>query len=262
MEEVLRQFGIVDPNINVVSRMDDPLLVQGSDLAIISTPPLSGASSRTSGSSVVYPLSLEEDPESPNLALKVPLKPEPIFDIEAASIEGVAELTHSSLTISDDVEEPPSRTSEDVARTSSETTRRLSLDKPPVPPRRSPKIVQEATMKREEETETPAVEEVAEEESGISTEEDVIIEDYEEEVPLEADPTGEVGAGESESTVLATEGEEDVEEPTTPVPQTPKMDSRNTGPPLTPTDSERSEAESFQEAESGVENDEVEKKDT
>lgn len=165
----MKSFGIEDPTINHTLRAEDPLLLQGPDLEFLSTPPLQGGRSASLGgsvgsssgsvgsgnSSVVYPLSLDGQ-GSP------PLPPRTGVAVEA--VEGAPPALPPRRSgempriLSEDVENPPV---EEVTRHSSEGMSRSGsvAGKPPLPPRRSPRIGHEETTPRQSEEILRTVEE-------------------------------------------------------------------------------------------------------
>ncbi|KAK4702814.1 SH3 domain-containing YSC84-like protein 1, partial [Phenoliferia sp. Uapishka_3] len=150
MEEAMRSFGIEDPLINHKARAEDPEILSGADLYALSptlsssgtsSPLIPSGSSRDS--SLVYPLSVGSGKGSPPPPLpprKSAISP---IDVEVDSAPNEVpkvsgELERNSI-LSDDVESPEE--SVGLSRQGSSAS-----SKPPVPPRRSPRVLQEESM--------------------------------------------------------------------------------------------------------------------
>ncbi|GAA5926564.1 hypothetical protein JCM1841_001446 [Sporobolomyces salmonicolor] len=141
MEERLRAFGIEDPDINERSRKEDPLLIVDNAEGM-STPPLNGGEG------------------SPDSWASSSMRPFSFSSVTPEDLEG--ELLHptpslSASILSEDVEHPPTSPTEamhqddhDEGRKSSETVKSVPVfppspkvaagEKPPVPPRRTPRV--------------------------------------------------------------------------------------------------------------------------
>lgn len=125
MEEALRSFGIEDPTINASLRAEDPLLLTGPDLELLSTPALSaGSPALDSANSSIYPLSLDGSTSPPLRAQGPPPPLPPRGSREFPAGERLVEV----------VECPPPE--EEEGRRSEEK----EGGKPKVPPRRSPRV--------------------------------------------------------------------------------------------------------------------------
>lgn len=153
MEEAMRNFGIDDPTSYSQSRGEDPLLLQGPDLELLSTPNLSNTNSpsfrttTSSPASSIRPLSLEEAWSSPLLSTAPPsLPPRKSGDTASSpSSPAIQQRDSGHDILSEVVEQPPvepeeSTTVKEEKKGAGEEVESRSGspfgEKPKVPPRR------------------------------------------------------------------------------------------------------------------------------
>lgn len=157
MEAMMVDFGIEDPTINDQLRQEDALLLQGEDLDILTSPDFpntrSGTGSATSSlyhqpSNLSSPLRSTTTP--PHLPPRIPISPQSINHSHSLSTASNSNsslniiTTHSNGLLTEVLEHPPTNDSDENLLSANGgggggggIGRRSSLDKPPVPPRRS-----------------------------------------------------------------------------------------------------------------------------